>query len=139
MPMSSLPPRAAAWASASCGAPATPTVLSTDKAFPASRKLRLWTSVRRPLFLSLILVSSNDTAEADMAGRRVDRLSMARGGPIPPAIVGSAKMRAAFQHLARNADAVARVMALLLRTAARILRHAAGLGRIRGMSRGIPV
>ena len=40
-------------------------------------------------------------------------------------------MRAAFQHLPGNADfRLARIVAARLRAAARILRHAAGLGRI---------
>ncbi len=39
-----------------------------------------------------------------MAGRRVDRLGMARGGTVTPAIIRRAEMRAALQHLAWNAD-----------------------------------
>src|SRR4029453_5645454 len=45
---------------------------------------------------------SHHAAEADMAGRGVDRLGMARRRTIAPAIVGRAEMGAAFQHLARD-------------------------------------
>src|SRR5579863_10371064 len=44
-------------------------------------------------------------------------------------------MRAAFQHLAGNADLrLAGIVALRLRAAARILGHAARLGRVGGMA-----
>src|SRR5216683_1726662 len=76
----------------------------------------------------------DDAAEADMAGRGVDRLGMARRGPIAPAIVGRAEVRAAFQHFARDAHGkLARVVARFHRSTARILRHAAGLGRVGGV------
>src|SRR5690348_3578758 len=87
----------------------------------------------------LISSGSDNTPEADMAGRRVDRLGMTRGGPIPPAIVGGAEMRATFQHLARDVETVARVRALLFRAAARVLRHTAGLGHVSRMAGGVPV
>ena len=75
-----------------------------------------------------------------MAGRGVDRLGMARRGAIAPAIVGRAEMRAALQHLARDAHGgLARVVARFQRAAARILRHAAGLGRVGGVPGRIPV
>src|SRR5260370_42455778 len=41
---------------------------------------------------------SEDAAEADMAGRGVDRLGMARRGPVAPAIVGRAEGRATPHH-----------------------------------------
>ena len=66
-----------------------------------------------------------------MAGRRVDRLGMARGRSIAAAIIRRAEMRAALDHLARNPDVgLARVVAVLLAPAARILRNAAGLRRV---------
>jgi hypothetical protein len=68
-----------------------------------------------------------------MARRRVDRLGVAGGGPVAPAIIGRAKVRAAFQHLARNADLrLAGVVALRLRPAARIVAVEASAGRLRG-------
>src|SRR5947209_20038387 len=46
----------------------------------------------------------DDAPEADMACRGVDRLGMTRGRTIAAAVIGSAKMRAAFKHLAWNPD-----------------------------------
>src|SRR5690349_25165527 len=66
-----------------------------------------------------------------MAGGGVDRLGMARRRAVAPAVVRRAEMGAALQHLARNPDGrLAGIIALRLRPAARILRHAAGLRRI---------
>ena len=76
---------------------------------------------------------AHHAAEADVARGGVDRLGVARGGPVAAAIVRRAQMRAAFQHLAGNADfRLARIVALGLRPAARILRHAARLGASAG-------
>ena len=56
-----------------------------------------------------------DAAEAEMAGRGVDRLGVARGGAIAAAIARRAEKRAAFDHLARNLDiGLARIVALRL-------------------------
>src|SRR5271170_4399679 len=74
---------------------------------------------------------AQDATKADMARGRVDRLSMPRGGPVAAAIDWRAEMRAALQHLAGNANLrLAGIVAVGLRPAARILRHAAGLGRV---------
>src|SRR5689334_20541960 len=81
-----------------------------------------------------------DAAEADVARGRVDGLGVARCGPVAPAVVRRAEMRAALQHLARNADiGLAGVVALLRARPAGILRNAAGLRRIRRMLRRIPI
>src|SRR6185312_9146944 len=69
-----------------------------------------------------------DAAEADMAGRSVDRLGVARGRAVAAAVMGGAEMRAALQDLAGNSDVgEARVVACSLAAAAGILRDAAGL------------
>src|SRR5262245_34419002 len=70
-----------------------------------------------------------------MAGRSVDRLSVTRGGAVAAAIVRRAEMRSAFQHLAGNSDLrLAGVVALRLRSAAWIVRYAAGLRRVGRMA-----
>ena len=78
---------------------------------PSSRLRRSSRAARANCRLSLIsdhlLSSLDDAAEADMAGRGVDRLGVARGRAIAAAIVRRAQMRAALQHLARNADLAA--------------------------------
>src|SRR5215469_6928207 len=66
-----------------------------------------------------------------MAGRGVYWFGVPRGRAIAAAVVRRAQMRAAFQHLARDPDVgLARIVARGLKAAARILRNAAGLGRI---------
>lgn len=45
----------------------------------------------------------DDTPEADVAGRGIDRLRVARGGAVALAVIGGAQMRPAFQHLAADA------------------------------------
>src|SRR5580704_18028225 len=71
-----------------------------------------------------------------MACRGVDRLSVASGGPVAAAVIWRTEMRAAFQHLARNADLrPAGVVALRLRGPAWILRHAARLRSIGRVAR----
>src|SRR6185503_13295133 len=75
-----------------------------------------------------------------MARRGVDGLGVARRGPIAAAVVGGAEVRAALEHLARDADAgLAGVVARLLAPAARIARHAAWLGCVGLVPRGVPV
>src|SRR5262245_17671721 len=89
---------------------------------------------------SLRAQGPDDAAEADMAGRRVNRLGEARGRPVAPAVVRRAQMRSAFQHLARNPDRrLAGVVAVLGARAPWIARDAAGLRGIRRMLRLIPV
>src|SRR5580700_7603401 len=54
----------------------------------------------------------DDTAKADMAGRGVDRLGVARRRAVAAAIIRCAEVRAALQNLAWNANVgLARVMA----------------------------
>ena len=75
-----------------------------------------------------------------MTGRGVDRLGMARCRPVASAVVRRAQMRAAFDDLSWNFHiACSGVEAVGLATAARILRNAAGLRRIRLMLWRIPV
>src|SRR5450631_4919509 len=65
---------------------------------------------------------------------------MTRGGTISAAVVGSAEMRAAFEHLAWNPDVrLTRVVARGLGPAARIFRNAARLRRIGLMLLRIPI
>src|SRR5271166_2586714 len=85
--------------------------------------------VRQPLreVSSVMGFSLSDNAsEPDVACRRVDVLGVSRGGPVAAAVIGRAEVRSAFQHPARNADfRLAGIVALHLRSAAGILRHAA--------------
>src|SRR5437763_3306649 len=100
----------------------------SSRAFPASCHY----SWRNPL--------PGDAPEADMACRGVDRLGMTRGRPIAATVIGSAKMRTAFKHLAWNPDVrMTRVVAGGLGPAARIFRNAARLWRIGFMLRRIPI
>src|SRR5215475_15200735 len=81
-----------------------------------------------------------DASESDVAGRGVDGLRMTRGRPIAAAIIGRAKMRAAFEHFAGNLDLrLTRVVAVGRRAAARILGNTARLRRVGGMRGRIPV
>src|ERR1700730_18617443 len=65
---------------------------------------------------------------------------MTRGRTVAAAIVGSAEMRAAFKHLARNpAPRITGIVARGLRPAARIFRTAARPRRIGLMLRRIPI
>src|SRR5262245_58825150 len=75
-----------------------------------------------------------------MTGRGVDRFGVARGRAVAAAVVRSAEMRAALEHLAGNADVrLAGIVALLLVSAARILWDAARLRRVRLMLGRVPV
>jgi hypothetical protein len=105
---------------------ASPSALSSR--MPAWR--RLPNAERRP----------HHAAEADMAGRSIDRLAMPRRRAIPAAAIRRAEVRAALQHLSRNPDVrQARVVACLLVAATRISRNAAGLRRLGRMPRRPPV
>src|SRR5262245_3230993 len=80
---------------------------------------------------SLFPVLPYDAAEPDMAGRGVDRLGVAGSRPVAAAVVGRAQEGAALEHLARNPDVgLARIVARVLRPAARVPRDAAGLGGV---------
>src|SRR5215469_437172 len=82
----------------------------------------------------------DDAAEADVARRGVDGLGVTRRRTVATAVVRSAQMRAALQHLARNADVrLAAVVTTILRRAAWILGGAAGSGRGDLMTGGVPV
>src|SRR6476646_8960829 len=88
-----------------------------------------------PLFAAV----AYHTPEADMAGRGIDRLGMSGRRPVAAAVARRAEMRAPLQHLARNADiALARIVAGLQRSAPRVLRDTAGLGRVGRMACRIP-
>src|SRR5215469_3945200 len=72
----------------------------------------------------------DDAAEADVAGGGIDGLGVARRRTVAAAVIGRAQVRAALEHLARDADVrLAAVVAALLRRAVRILRRAAGAYR----------
>src|ERR1700754_1477363 len=93
-----------------------------------------------PSFLCCIRGSSPHASKAKMTCGSVDRLRMARCRPVASAVVRRAQMRAAFDDLLWNLD-VGRsgVVAAILAPAARVLRDAAGLRRIRLMLWRIPV
>src|SRR5258706_12707456 len=75
-----------------------------------------------------------------MARGCVDRLRMARSRPVASAVVRRAQMRAAFDDLLWNLDVGGSgIVAAILAPAARVLRDAAGLRRIRFVPRRIPV
>src|SRR5471032_11012 len=83
---------------------------------------------------------TDDAAKADVASRGIDRLGMTRPWTIAATIVSSAEMRAALEHLARNAHrGMAWIEAPITGAAARILRHAAGFGRVSAVLGRIPV
>src|SRR5439155_18142564 len=83
---------------------------------------------------------TSNPAKADMAGRGVDRLGMAGGRPVAPAVIRRTEMRATLQDLARDPDLrLAGVVAHLLTPAARVLRDAAGFRGIGFMSGGPPI
>src|SRR6478609_938536 len=75
-----------------------------------------------------------------MTGGSVDGLRMARSRPVASAVIRRAQMRAAFDDLLWNLH-IGRsgVVAVVLTPAARVLRNAAGLRRIRPMLWRIPV
>src|SRR4029453_10661732 len=74
---------------------------------------------------------SQDASEAAMAGRGVDILGMARRGAVAPAVVRRTKVRAALEHLARDAGArLARIVAAFGPGAARVRGDTTGLGRV---------
>src|ERR1700730_12570114 len=65
-----------------------------------------------------------------MACRCCGRIRMARGRPIAAAVVWRAEVRTALEHLAGNPDLrLARIVALVLPPATRVLWNAAGLRR----------
>src|ERR1700724_1354175 len=81
--------------------------------------------------LAVPLACPDDASKPDMAGRRINRLWMARRRPVAAAVIWRTEMRAAFEHLAGNLDLrLARAVALLLPPATWILRNTAGFWRI---------
>ena len=75
-----------------------------------------------------------------MAGRGVDVLGMARRRAVAPAVVRRTEVRAALEHLARDAGArLARIVAALGPGAARVRGDAAGLGRVGLVLGRVPV
>src|SRR6516164_7797914 len=82
----------------------------------------------------------DDAAKADVAGGGVDGLSVAGRRTVAAAVIGRTQVRAALQHLARDADVrLAAVVAALLRRAAWILRRAAGAYRRDLVADAVPV
>src|SRR5687767_12831382 len=82
----------------------------------------------------------DDAAEANVAGRGIDRLREAGGWTVAPAVVGRAEMRAPLQNLARNRN-LRRVwvVADVGTRAARVHRDAARLWGVSRMSWLIPI
>src|SRR5262245_59635118 len=80
-------------------------------------------------------------AKPDMGGGTVHRLRMPRRGPVTPAVILRAQMRAALEHLAPEAmRAIARIAAAGLIAAPRIARRTAGSrGTLRGIGFAVPV
>src|SRR5688572_12774985 len=75
-----------------------------------------------------------------MAHGGVDRLRVARGWAVTSTVAGSAEVRAALDHHARNPDRrLARIVTLFLPAAARVLGDAASLRRVGRVLRRIPV
>src|SRR5882672_3739002 len=75
-----------------------------------------------------------------MTGGCVDRLRVPRCRPVASAVVRRAQVRAAFDDLLWNLDVGGSgVVAAILAPAARVLRDAAGLRRIRFVPRRVPV
>src|SRR6266498_603766 len=84
---------------------------------------------------------SHDATEADVAHARVDHLRLARRGTVAEAVVRGTEVRAALDHLARDAELrLVRVVALGLRDDARVDgRAAAGLDDLVGAGGDVPV
>src|SRR4029079_14827641 len=75
-----------------------------------------------------------------MAGRGVDILGVARRGAVTPAVVRRTKVRAALEHLARDAGAgLERIIAAFGPGAAWVRGHATGLGRVGLVLGRVPV
>src|ERR1700741_2666081 len=109
---------------------------ATTAAAPTSR-------LSQTLVLAFMLLSSslhglcvvrdlaNDAAESQVACGRVHILRVPRRGAVAPAVIGRAQMRAALDDLAGDSCArLARIVAVLLAGAARILGNAARLGGV---------
>src|SRR4029077_16218581 len=69
---------------------------STDAS--SSSQGAIFTKIGEPLLLRCVHVDSEDAAKADVAGRGVDRLALARCRPVAQAVVGRAQVRTAFHH-----------------------------------------
>jgi hypothetical protein len=92
---------------------------------------------RPPLVVSY---HSKHAAEPDMAGCRVVRLRIASRRTVEPAVVRRAQVRAALNHLARDAwPGLSGIVALHLGGAVRIARCAAWPAEIARVTGGIPV
>src|SRR5262245_28378938 len=90
--------------------------------------------------LSIRRCHPHHAAEPDVAGRRVDRLRIAGGRPVAPAIVGRAQVRSALEHLPGNPDIrLARIVALRLAPAARVVGNAARAERLGLVLGPVPV
>jgi hypothetical protein len=82
----------------------------------------------------------DDAPKSDVAGRRVDRLHMARGRAVAAAIIRRAEMRAALDHLSRNFDlGLGGVIARVLGRGARVLRDATRLRGVGGVNLREPI
>src|SRR5262252_3267814 len=104
------------------------------------RRTERTNSTRCALSSSSVLSLSNDTAKSDMAGRSVDRLSVARCWAITATVVRCAKMRSTLNHLARNFYMRhARIVAFLFAPTSWALGNAARLRHITFVRRGVPV
>src|SRR5690242_3674570 len=91
-------------------------------------------------YRQLIAAIAHDAAKAYVAGRGIDRMTLARGGPVTLAIVRRTKMRTALQHTPGNPIArETRVEAALAVVVARIARHTAALLRVGGVTRRIEI
>src|SRR5712671_5292949 len=83
---------------------------------------------------------SLDASKSHVARGSIDRLRVSCGGPVAPAIIRRAQMRAAFQNLPGNSDLrLAGIEASVLASAAGIFRNAACLWRVCFMLWRIPV
>src|SRR3954452_11520627 len=83
---------------------------------------------------------TQDTAEADVAHRRVNGLCMPRGRAIAAAVARCAQMRAALQDLARDPDLrLTGVVTGLFARATWIIGNTAGLRGVVRVLRGVPV
>ena len=90
---------------------------------------------------SLIAHLTLDTPNSDVTHAGVNHLRLARRWAVTQAIVGSAQVRAAFDHLARNAKLRLRwIVALLRRADAWIVRRTAtGFDDLVGVTWNVPV
>src|SRR5215469_5024098 len=128
-----------AWASAFSTDAAAPNADAAAMLVVASRTLRrLMSCALLSLFSLMICSLSYDATKTNVACGRIHRFGVARRRAVTAAVVRRAEMRAAFEDLAWDFDfRQTRIVAVLLTSAARIVRDATRFRRV-GLMFGRP-